>query len=66
MKKMTMLLIIYSSIGIANNVENLVKKIDSTYISKEKKLEKEKLKNNLFDFNKLNVSSSINYTKNNN
>ncbi|WP_064615506.1 TolC family protein [Streptobacillus moniliformis] len=59
MKKLTILLMFYSSISIANNVENLEKKIDSTYALKEKRLEKEKLKNNLMDFNKLNISSSL-------
>ncbi|WP_064609944.1 TolC family protein [Streptobacillus moniliformis] len=65
MKKLTILLMFYSSISIANNVENLEKKIDSTYALKEKRLEKEKLKNNLMDFNKLNISSSLNYLSSN-
>lgn len=64
MKKITLFFMMFSSIIFAeNNIKKLDEKVNSTYITKENKLEKDRLKSNLMDFNKINVSTGIDYSK---
>lgn len=65
MKKILLFLFAFSTFISANerNID-LENKINNEYLRKEEKLKKDNLKNNLMDFNKINISTGIDYSKN--